>query len=390
MRSGRVSAGPVGFGGGRGFRPDAGIGSRASLRCRACLRRGFAASAAVRRSGRRGDRCRGGHYRRRSRGAGDHLHDLVSRRLGRFRVAADEDAAWGDRVRLVRSLVHLQDDDRFAVGDQLLEGHLDWRSDLGGNIAAQLGHDRLGVLEPGDRSLLRCRNPEVDLAAARIGEGDDVAQDGALTALRARALMEDLVRGVALEASGFDRIARRRREGADAVELIAGQEGLEGGERHLRQEDLGRAVADAEIRLPCRVLLEAVRIRALDAVHAAGILALGAAEEACRRAAIGRRQQVGYFERVEMRILGVGDLGLPAEAESLHGDAMRRIDVGADDEGAVLGEDLVGAKHVSGRADLTAAKAILRHTQQQEQVLHEAERWCPRGRWPECEIRTGR
>src|SRR5215212_547431 len=47
--------------------------------------------------------------------------------------------------------------------------------------------------------------------------------------------------------------------------------------------------------------------------------------------------------------------------------------MGTDDEGAVLIEDLVGAKHVSGRADLTAAKAILRHTQQQEQVLHAAD-----------------
>ena len=74
-----------------------------------------------------------------------------------------------------------------------------------------------------------------------------------------------------------------------------------------------------------------------------------------------------------MRILRVGNLGLPAEAESLHGDAMGRIDMSADDEGAVLVEDLVGAKHVSGRANLTAAKAILRHTQQHEQVLHAAD-----------------
>jgi hypothetical protein len=76
---------------------------------------------------------------------------------------------------------------------------------------------------------------------------------------------------------------------------------------------------------------------------------------------------------VQMRILGVGDLGLPAEAQTLHGNAVRRIDVGADDEGAMLVQDLVGAQDVSGRADLTAAKAIFRHTQQQEKVLHEAD-----------------
>ena len=40
---------------------------------------------------------------------------------------------------------------------------------------------------------------------------------------------------------------------------------------------------------------------------------------------------------------------------------------------AVLVQDLVGAKHVGGRPHLTAAKAILRDTEQHEQVLHEAD-----------------
>ena len=62
-----------------------------------------------------------------------------------------------------------------------------------------------------------------------------------------------------------------------------------------------------------------------------------------------------------MGILGVGDLGLPAEAQPLHGDAVRRIDMGADDERAVVGQDLVGAQDVGRRADLAAAEAILRH-----------------------------
>jgi hypothetical protein len=47
--------------------------------------------------------------------------------------------------------------------------------------------------------------------------------------------------------------------------------------------------------------------------------------------------------------------------------------MGTDDQGAVLVQDLVGAQNVRGRAHLTAAKAILRHTQQQEQVLHESD-----------------
>jgi hypothetical protein len=47
--------------------------------------------------------------------------------------------------------------------------------------------------------------------------------------------------------------------------------------------------------------------------------------------------------------------------------------MGSDDEGAVIVQDLVGAQNVSGRTDLAAAKAILRHTQQHEQVLHAAD-----------------
>jgi hypothetical protein len=47
--------------------------------------------------------------------------------------------------------------------------------------------------------------------------------------------------------------------------------------------------------------------------------------------------------------------------------------MGADDEGAVVSQDLVGAKDVGGGADLTAAEAILRHTQQHEEMLHAAD-----------------
>ena len=38
-----------------------------------------------------------------------------------------------------------------------------------------------------------------------------------------------------------------------------------------------------------------------------------------------------------MGILRVGDLGLPTEAETLHGNTVRRIDMSTDDEGAVTG-----------------------------------------------------
>src|SRR5215207_7697459 len=120
--------------------------------------------------------------------------------------------------------------------------------------------------------------------------------------------MESLVRGITFEAGGFDRVARWRGEGAGAVELVARQERLERGERHLGQQHLGRPVADTQVAFPCGILLEAVRVRSLDAVHAPGVLTLYAAEKAGCRATVGDWQEVGHLERMEVGILGVRDL----------------------------------------------------------------------------------
>jgi hypothetical protein len=49
---------------------------------------------------------------------------------------------------------------------------------------------------------------------------------------------------------------------------------------------------------------------------------------------------------------------------------MGGVDVGADNERAVLGERLVGAEHVTRRADLAAAELLLRHAEVEQQVLH--------------------
>jgi hypothetical protein len=57
-------------------------------------------------------------------------------------------------MRFMRPFGHVQDDNRFAVRDQLLERRLDGWGDLGGDITAQLVHEGLRTIEPGDRSLL--------------------------------------------------------------------------------------------------------------------------------------------------------------------------------------------------------------------------------------------
>src|SRR3712207_2636690 len=104
--------------------------------------------------------------------------------------------------------------------------------------------------------------------------------------------MECLHAGIAIKPSGLNRIAGRRREGPRSVELAAGKQLLQRGEGELRQQHLGRSVADTEVRLPHRVLLQTVAIRSLDAVHAARVFGLRAIEEPRGRSAIRRWQKV--------------------------------------------------------------------------------------------------
>ena len=90
------------------------------------------------------------------------------------------------------------------------------------------------------------------------------------------------------------------------------------------QQNFGDTIADAEAVLVLGVAHQPVRVGTLDAVHPARVFGLGAVEEARRRAARAAFQ-VGHFQRVEMRILGEGDLGLTAEAEALQSDAVRAV-----------------------------------------------------------------
>lgn len=84
------------------------------------------------------------------------------------------------------------------------------------------------------------------------------------------------------------------------------------------------------------------------------------------------KRQIGHLQGVKVGVLGVGNLGLAAKADALHGDAVRRVDMGADHKCAVIGENLIGAENIGRGANLAAAELLLRHTKGQEQVFHHA------------------
>jgi hypothetical protein len=83
-----------------------------------------------------------------------------------------------------------------------------------------------------------------------------------------------------------------------------------------------------------------------------------------------------------MLALGVRDLGLATEFHALHGNSMRGIDVRPDHERPMRGKHLIRAKGIRGGADLAAAKTILGNAEEQQEVLHQANR---RGLGKDCE-----
>ena len=82
-----------------------------------------------------------------------------------------------------------------------------------------------------------------------------------------------------------------------------------------------------------------------------------------------------------MTVLGVGDLRLAAKPDIPHGDAVSRVDMRPDDEGAVLIEHLIRLQDIRGCADLATSEPILGNAQREEQVLHQPDRrrWVENG-----------
>jgi hypothetical protein len=147
---------------------------------------------------------------------------------------------------------------------------------------------------------------------------------------------------------------------------------LESSKGPLWQQEFRYAVTDTEIGWSCRILLEPVRIRPLNAVHSARVFRFGAAEEfgsgprACRH-------KICHFQRVKVDVLRVGDLGLPTEANVAHRDPMGGVDMRPNYEGSVFIEFLVGLEDIGCRSYFTATESVLRNTQEEEQVLHHAD-----------------
>src|SRR4051794_25031841 len=99
-------------------------------------------------------------------------------------------------------------------------------------------------------------------------------------------------------------------------------------------------------------------------MHVSWIFGLASVEEVrCRSAS--SRSKIGHLERVKIRILRVGNLGLAAETNIAHRNAMRGIDVCANYQRPGFCQRIVGAQDIAGRANFATAKSIFRYPEQQ-------------------------
>src|SRR3990170_999334 len=80
-------------------------------------------------------------------------------------------------------------------------------------------------------------------------------------------------------------------------------------------------------------------------MHAPRILRFNAAEERCGRVAPALFK-VSDLQGMQIRVLGVSNLSLPAEVETAHGHTATRIRVGGDCNSARLMDGLVSGEHV--------------------------------------------
>ena len=79
-----------------------------------------------------------------------------------------------------------------------------------------------------------------------------------------------------------------------------------------------------------------------------------------------------------MRVLGIRDLGLTAEANVAHCDAVCRVDVCADYDRSVVVENFVGSQDITGRADFATPDPVLGDSEQEQEVFHHAYGSCRR------------
>ena len=161
---------------------------------------------------------------------------------------------------------------------------------------------------------------------------------------------------------------------AHAVVLLGTQHGADVLKGWFVEHQFGRPLADAQALGIARVDGQAVSIGALQAVHAPRVFGFGPVEEAHR--GMTDAIQVGDLERVQVGVLGVGDLGLPAEWEVAHGDAVRAVGMRGDHKPAGIVNDAVGAQYIRCRTGFGAAFVQLggRNLEVQEHVFEVSDR----------------
>ena len=126
---------------------------------------------------------------------------------------------------------------------------------------------------------------------------------------------------------------------------------LECSETELGKQHFRGTLAHAQVVAVAR---DAMSIRALDAMHTAGVLGPRSVEERGRRTP-SAGFQVGHFQDMKIGILGVGDARLSTKIKLHHCHAVARIRVGPDDESPGLGQDFVRGEDITRRPYLGLA-----------------------------------
>jgi len=238
---------------------------------------------------------------------------------------------------------------------QRIQRNLQRRRDLPCHLLAQGFERQSRILDSlGPHSLVSCC-PNVDHAAIGVGKGHHVTDDRMQgTASPGHVFMKGLHQRGALRPRRLHIVKGlcSAAVGARPSEIVAQKQLLERGKAQLGEEHLRRPFSHPGVlALPG----DAMGIRALDAVHPARILRLAAIEKGGRVAAPCRTLQIGHFQRVEVRILGIGDTRLPAKANAEHGDAMGRVCMRGDHQRSRLGQHLISGNHVHRGPDLRLA-----------------------------------
>ena len=285
----------------------------------------------------------------------DQGDDLVAHGESRLRLVAHVEAVGIQGIGKVEPFGHLDaqhfgaatlhcvDFDFEAGGHPFVECAADLLFDLGGGVqAAQLVFARPGT--------------DVGDAASCVGKGAEIGQDGVefASALGCR-LMEALHQRRPFIAHDVQRVKRfiGWAGRAHAVKLFGAQERGQRVKSRFVQQKFAGPIADSQSFGGAGVCCQPMGVAALQAVHAPRVFRLAPVEKASGRAP--GPIQVGHLQCIQVRVLGVGDLGLSAKGEIAHRHAMGAVCVCCNHQPSCLVDDSVGCQHVGRRSGLGAA-----------------------------------